>query len=432
MQVELILIAQLMRNYNSYTNIYCVPVGTLTFNWYDTYGDGWNGGSYSVTQGSATLTSASPSWGSSGSSTFYVSGGTPCTISSTSSYLVTLKFYRECGGIGAPNGDWESYSIDTYLDVFSPSTGLTASLALMETANSGNEITPICPGYNTNCNGGWIPGMQEYIYEGILMLPSQLTDWTILASICCRNPGITNAQIGGNSICVTAIINNTASVGCNNSPTFSQKPVPFLCAGQTYCYNNGATDAEGDSLVYNLVSPLNNHMGGGFMSNNPVPVVYFSPYSASNPIAGTTMFDPVTGNVCMTPNQIQVTIMAIRVDEYRNGMLIGSVRRDIQVTVLSCSNASPMLSGFGGSPNNVSTNPSSAEYTFCADGSSPINLTINGSDPNSSNNLSMVWNNSIPGASFNVTGNNTNSPIGTFSWVPTAANASTKEPKQSA
>ena len=85
-----------------------------------------------------------------------------------STYLVTLKFYRECGGIGAPNGDWESYSGDTYLDVFSPSTGLTASLALMETANSGNEITPICPGYNTNCNGGWIPGMQEYIYEGIL------------------------------------------------------------------------------------------------------------------------------------------------------------------------------------------------------------------------------------------------------------------------
>ena len=32
----------------------------------------------------------------------------------------TLKFYRECGGINAPTGDWESYSADTYLDVFSP------------------------------------------------------------------------------------------------------------------------------------------------------------------------------------------------------------------------------------------------------------------------------------------------------------------------
>ena len=37
----------------------------------------------------------------------------------------------------------------------------------------------------------------------------------------------------------------------------------------------------------------------------------------------------------------------------------------------------------------------------------------------------MIWNQSIPGATFNVNGNNTNSPIGTFSWIPTNANANT-------
>tara|TARA_B100000959_G_scaffold274885_1_gene327399 strand:+ start:3196 stop:3348 length:153 start_codon:yes stop_codon:yes gene_type:complete len=47
------------------------------------------------------------------------------------------------------------------------SSGQTTSLALMETANSGNEITPIYSGYNTTCNGGSISGMEEYNYEEI-------------------------------------------------------------------------------------------------------------------------------------------------------------------------------------------------------------------------------------------------------------------------
>ena len=184
----------------------------------------------------------------------------------------------------------------------------------------------------------------------------------------------------------------------------------------TYCYNNGATDIDGDSLVYTLVTPLSNNSGG--------IVSYNGGYSVNNPAGGTTTFDPLTGNLCLTTASTLITVLAIRVDEYRNGVLIGSVIRDIQVTVLPCSNAPPILSGFGGTPTNVSTNPSSATYTFCADEVTPINLTIDGSDPNSSNNLNMTWNQSIPGATFNITGNNTNSPVGTFSWIPSSSNAS--------
>ena len=250
---------------NTYTVTACVPTGTLNFNWYDSFGDGWNWGgiqgSYSVMQGSATLTSGSPNFGSSGSSTFYISGGTPCTISLPYQYLVTLKFYRACGPAAttasAPNGNWLDPNFWTYLNVYSDSCELSVNLTLLEAANSGQEITPICPNYNTLCNGGSIPGMEEYIYEGILTLPSQCVDWKIIAAIWARNPSITTVNTANNyDLCVEAFINNTTSVGCNNSPEFSQKPVPFICTNQTYCYNNGATDAEGDSLVYNLIYPL--------------------------------------------------------------------------------------------------------------------------------------------------------------------------------
>ena len=179
------------------------------------------------------------------------------------------------------------------------------------------------------------------------------------------------------------MINNTAAVGaCNNSPTFFSSTGAFYCNLMTYCYNNGATDIDGDSLVYSSSYSLSNNSGG--------TVSYNGGFSVNNPAGGTTVFDPVTGNLCLTTTNSLVTVIAIKIDEYRNGVLIGSVIRDVQVNVIPCNNNTPILSGFGGNPTNVSSNPSAATYTFCADGVTPINLTIDGSDPNSTNNLNMT------------------------------------------
>ena len=400
-------------NWNTYTTTHCVPTGSLNFNMYDSYGDGWNGGTYTLS-GNGTLsgqtTGGLTGWTSFGSNSFSVGGGTPCTISASSQYLITVKFYRDCGGIGAPGSLTLNYS--------SSSSGESGSSVLSQ-VSGGQEITPICPGYTTTCQSAWasITGIQEYTYQTTITLPSQRPDWVLSVCECCRNNAITTINNpGGQNLCIEALINNTSAVGaCNNSPTFSVAPVPFICNSMTYCYNNGATDIDGDSLVYSLATPLSNNSGG--------TVFYNGGYSVNNPAGGTTMFDPLTGNLCLTTNSTLVTVIAIKIDEYRNGVLIGSVIRDIQVNVINCSNNTPVLSGFGGTPTNVNNNPSSATYTFCADGITPINLTIDGSDPNSTNNLNMTWNQSIPGATFNVNGNNTNSPIGTFSWIPTNANA---------
>ena len=304
------------------------------------------------------------------------------------------------------------------LNYSSSSCGQSGSATLSQ-IGGGQNIVPICPGYTTTCEsaGASITGIQEYTYQTTISLPAQCPDWVLSVCECCRNGATITTIFGSPQLCIEATINNTSSVSpCNNSPTFSIPPVPFICNGMTYCYNNGATDVDGDSLVYSLVTPLTNNSGG--------TVTYTGGYSVNNPAGGITMFDPITGNLCLTTTTSLVTVIAIKVSEYRNGVLIGSVIRDIQVNVINCSNNTPVLSGFGGSPTIVNSNPSSATYTFCADEVTPINLTIDGSDPNSSNNLNMTWNQSIPGATFNITGNNTNSPVGTFSWIPSSSNAS--------
>ena len=50
----------------------------------------------------------------------------------------------------------------------------------------------------------------------------------------------------------------------------------------------------------------------------------------------------------MTPTNLEITVMAVLVEEYRNGVLIGAVERDIQFTIIDCNNIIPTLSGING------------------------------------------------------------------------------------
>ena len=105
--------------YNSnstYTINVCIPAGNYSFNWFDSWGDGWNGGSYSVaTNTGAVLTSGSPPTGNSGSTSF-ISAGSACSYNVTNyppnTYKVTLKLYRDCGSgnAGAPASFTLDYS----------------------------------------------------------------------------------------------------------------------------------------------------------------------------------------------------------------------------------------------------------------------------------------------------------------------------------
>ena len=59
-------------------------------------------------------------------------------------------------------------------------------------------------------------------------------------------------------------------------------------------------------------------------------------------------------------SQLEVSVLAVLVEEYRNGVLIGSVVRDIQIQVINCgSNAAPEISGIDNVPNvfDISTCP---------------------------------------------------------------------------
>ena len=399
----------------------CIPVGAYNFNMYDSFGDGWNGGTYNLSSTTGAISNGGLLTGSQGSDPFAFNDGEPCVTQDVYQYVLTAKFYRDCDGIAAPL---------TMTATSTNSCGLPDVTATLEQTGVCEDKTPICFGFVTTCDpnppanppGGQIfPGVEECIYTDTIIFEGQCADWTFSISECCRNTAITSlTNPGGDNIYVETIINNTPSVGCNNSPVFNTIPTAYICPGQLACYDNLATDPDGDSLVYNLVAPL---------TAAATPVVFNAPFTFQDPFdAIVSSFDSQTGNFCVEPTAPQVTVLAIRVDEYRNGVLIGSITRDIQIQVtnaLLCGNTSPNLTGIDGLPFNLTN----TDTSICP--GTTLDIDIFGSDPDQLNPqtlapdiLTMDFVNNVIGSNFTVSANNTPNPIGNLTWTPSASDTS--------
>jgi gliding motility-associated-like protein len=309
-------------------------------------------------------------------------------------YQISLSFYRDCAGVQAPN--------TATINISSASCGQNLTLTLNPIPGTGIEVSPICTQMNTQCSGGTYPGVQEYIYRGVITLPMQCSDWTFSFSLCCRNASInTIVNPAGENIYVEALLNNL-DFPCNSSPTFSNAPIPFVCVSQPYCFNNGAIDPDGDSLAYSLVTPF---------TSPTTTVTYNAPYSAAQPLISSpaVTFDGVSGDMCMWPTQLEVTVFTVLVEEWRSEVLVGRVMRDIQMRTINCTNNNPYVNGMN----------NSGQYTLMACAGVPINFTVSSFDVDSSQNVTINWNNAITTATFTSSGGAR--PAGTFSWTPTTA-----------
>lgn len=125
--------------------------------------------------------------------------------------------------------------------------------------------------------------------------------------------------------------------GVNSSAVLLQPPIDFACVGQPFIHNPNAYDPEGDSLSYELVVPLQDE-------DTEVPR-YSYPNQISPGPNNRISLDPVTGDfIWDSPQQAGEYNIAIRINEYRNGVLINYIIRDMQILVLDdCNNRPPQL-----------------------------------------------------------------------------------------
>ena len=244
------------------------------------------------------------------------------------SFLVTLNLFRDCTGVRAPA------SGSVYFESTCGS-GFSVNLTLQNGRN-GTEISQLCPGSmnSSTCNGGSLPGMQQYIYSDIVVLSPKCDTWTMTWDLCCRNTTVN--LVGQPEMLVRATL-NSATDSCNNSPVFNAQPILYVCKDQPVNYNFAVTEQDGDSIVYSFVKPLDKMVGG-----TARPVTFTPGYTFTQPIAGISL-DVSTGQLNFTPTIQGNFVLAVEVCEYDyvTGALLGCIVRDIQFVVIQCSNFTP-------------------------------------------------------------------------------------------
>lgn len=124
--------------------------------------------------------------------------------------------------------------------------------------------------------------------------------------------------------------------GINNSAILLQPPVDRACVGRVFTHNPNAFDIDGDSLSYELVAPR--------MSAEEVVPGYRFPNEIGPGDDNNLRIDPKTGMITWDSPQIQGEYnIAIRINEWRNGVLLNSINRDMQIFVSACNNYPPVI-----------------------------------------------------------------------------------------
>lgn len=174
-----------------------------------------------------------------------------------------------------------------------------------------------------------------------------------------RNYGVVNVP---NSVMVPMFIETELVInpflGFNNSVQLLNAPVDKGCVGKLYLHNPSAYDPDGDSLSYRLV-PCRG-MYGEVVPGYDYP-------QASNAFE----IDPVTGELRWENPVLQGEYnVAFMVEEWRNGVKIGSVVRDMQILISACDNDLPQIH---------------CDDSYCMEGGQQLIFSVSASDPDGDN-----------------------------------------------
>lgn len=325
---------------------------------------------------------------------------------SGNTYKIKLTIYGDCAGLSYPS----LISGRPVINIFRNTTR-TGSLTLMLDSSSVKEVTPVCKAEanNTTCKGGTIPGIVKYEYSATYTVSGTSNRWRFVfngdlgSSQAGRTNSVTNLS-GTGIMYLEAVLNNNTST--NSSPDYTSVPTPFFCVNQNQEYNQGAVDIDSDSLYFSLTAAL----------NNGTAMAYAPGYSATSPISvsgNNFIFDNATGQMTFTPGIAQTSVVLNKIDEYRNGVLIGSSMREMTFIVFNnCNNTPP---AFVFNSDSVKGAGVQGNTLYSCLGTRAISFALNPTDPNGDG-ITMTASNLPSNASFNVTRNGSNNPNAYFYW----------------
>ncbi len=338
-------------------------------------------------------------------------------------YKVTLSVYKACENPnGFANADLSIYDGD--IEITSSCGSITPPSYRLPVV-AVDTLDQLCQNFSlqNSCRSTTTPypGFVRWRFVDTITLPTVCTDWTFSWSSGSRNGGISNIPTAQNTSIYIECKMNTAARYNNSSPRFLIDPLPYLCVNQPGFYVNGPFDPNLDSLVTENVCPLSTN-ATACLNYGPNP-----PYSLANPLNSSSGYtvNPNTGTASFTPTTIGKFVVAFQCNEYDQftGVALGSIRRDVQLSILGCNAPPPFIDSIPQNPVNAVVDSLNGSYFIKACPGSPISFDVNAASLSGSNSVFLSSNNltSVPGSVVSFINQGTGNPVAHFDWTPTGA-----------
>jgi gliding motility-associated-like protein len=170
-----------------------------------------------------------------------------------------------------------------------------------------------------------------------------------------RNLGIQNIPNSVNtlfSIKTTMLIGQFS--GTNSTPVLLNPPIDKAAKGHIFIHNPAAFDVDGDSITYELTTCT---------AENGLPIAGYT----FPPASDTLYINQINGDLIWdSPTDTGAYNIAIFVNEWRDGVKIGRIARDMQINVYNSNNNPPVNSYLG---------------NYCVEAGKTLELFFTSTDP---------------------------------------------------
>jgi len=291
------------------------------------------------------------------------------------SCLLTAKATHIVGGgfsYSRVSNDTYRFNLTLYFDYINGNSGAKDSFATCHLFQKSNNIyldsidlplvdsSRFLPFSNPRCGTRVNLKTQVLQYSRLIQVNPAFFDdpqgYYLIWERCCRNNVISNInapEATGQTFYMEfpPMTINGQSIN-NNSPVFDLISSDYPCINIPFQLPFGATDSNGDSLVYSLTNPIKGNSTPARPRGTPPfpapydPVSWKFGYSALNPLNGLPglKVNPKTGLLTCTATQTGLYVFSVKCEEFRNGKKIGEIRREMQITVIDCpANSQPEI-----------------------------------------------------------------------------------------
>ena len=263
----------------------------------------------------------------------------PGASAGTSMYKITLRLFRDCQSTGAQ------------LDP-------TINIAIFDKAGnkeiSGSPFTVNLDHISQIQKSGSIPCIINapiVCYEvGYYFLNVTLTDnsdgYWMSFQRCCRIDNITNLSLAvGSGATYLGSIAGTDDIGVigqhNSSPQFFLRDTALVCQNRNFKLDFSAVDPDGDSLSYQFCEAYDGGSTTTPVITNPPPppystVPYGFTYSDVSPLGPGVVINPKTGIITGIAPGAGAYVIAVCINEWRNGHVINTHRKDFILEIGNC------------------------------------------------------------------------------------------------